>query len=170
MINDDKAKSSQFHPGIHAKTLIVDDELAVIGSANVNQRSFTHDSETSLIIFNKKYNYWRDNFAYKFRQRIWNEFILKEVFPTIGWEAFARYIETNDRFYYLRTYVNNIEDLDKRISSKIKSNSVLLTYGISELFKRNLKTAVLAVSILNSPVAIKQVFDVIWENIIDPEV
>src|SRR5262249_24067095 len=45
-------EAEHYHPGLHAKTLIVDDEIAIIGSANVNQRSFTCDSETSVVVFN----------------------------------------------------------------------------------------------------------------------
>ncbi len=40
------------HHKIHSKIYIIDDELAIIGSANLSSRSMTHDSETAAIIFN----------------------------------------------------------------------------------------------------------------------
>lgn len=54
VIDNDKMlwQSEHYHPGLHAKTLIADDEIAIVGSANVNQRSFTCDSETSVVVFN----------------------------------------------------------------------------------------------------------------------
>lgn len=42
--------SPPFHFSQHSKVLIVDDEIALVGSANVNQRSFTLDSESSLVV------------------------------------------------------------------------------------------------------------------------
>lgn len=39
------------HTYVHAKTWVFDDELAVIGSANCNRRSWTHDSEANAFIF-----------------------------------------------------------------------------------------------------------------------
>lgn len=36
---------------VHSKTYIIDDELAIIGSANCNRRSMTFDSETAVALF-----------------------------------------------------------------------------------------------------------------------
>jgi phosphatidylserine/phosphatidylglycerophosphate/cardiolipin synthase-like enzyme len=171
MIDDDLAKSRNTHPGLHSKTLIVDDELVIIGSANVNQRSFTLDSETSLIVFNGENSYYRDNFAYKFRHSLWRDFVINNsTFSQITWEEFVRNVNSVDGYSILRQYRNSIEDLDIRIIDKIKSLSVPLTYGVTQVFGKDFGTAIRATSILNSPVAIKQIFDIIWENIIDPEV
>jgi len=41
------------HSYIHAKTWIFDDQFAVIGSANTNRRSWTHDSEVAVGICDK---------------------------------------------------------------------------------------------------------------------
>ncbi len=40
------------HHRIHSKIYIIDDDLAIVGSANCSSRSMTHDSETSAVIFN----------------------------------------------------------------------------------------------------------------------
>ncbi|MBD0367457.1 MAG: N-acetylmuramoyl-L-alanine amidase, partial [Flavisolibacter sp.] len=40
------------HHKVHSKIYIIDDELAIIGSANLSSRSMTHDSETAAVIFN----------------------------------------------------------------------------------------------------------------------
>lgn len=36
---------------LHAKIMIADDELAIVGSSNVNSRSTTHDDEVMLVLF-----------------------------------------------------------------------------------------------------------------------
>ena len=56
---------------VHSKIMIADDEIAIIGSSNVNLRSFTYDSETSLVIFDdvKVTN----TFAKQFRIRLWTD-------------------------------------------------------------------------------------------------
>ena len=40
------------HHKVHSKIYIIDDDLAIIGSANLSSRSMTHDSETAALIFN----------------------------------------------------------------------------------------------------------------------
>lgn len=49
---------------VHAKTIIVDDVMAMIGSANLNGRSFSLDTETVLV--------WREADTVRdFRERLW---------------------------------------------------------------------------------------------------
>jgi phosphatidylserine/phosphatidylglycerophosphate/cardiolipin synthase-like enzyme len=36
---------------VHAKVVVIDDELALVGSDNLNRRSWTHDSELSIAVF-----------------------------------------------------------------------------------------------------------------------
>lgn len=69
---------------IHAKMLIVDDEVAIIGSANMNNRGYTHDSEVIGVITDPS---WDDkngprngswytlelNLAHKLRMQLWAE-------------------------------------------------------------------------------------------------
>lgn len=49
---------------VHAKAIIVDDRIAMIGSANLNGRSFSLDTETALV--------WREADGVRtFRERLW---------------------------------------------------------------------------------------------------
>jgi hypothetical protein len=66
-------EKSRYHPGLHAKTLIADDEIAIVGSANVNQRSFTYDSETSVIVFDESAS--KKKFASNLRRKILTDFL-----------------------------------------------------------------------------------------------
>lgn len=52
---------------VHAKMWIFDDELAIIGSANVNRRGYKHDSEVAAAIFDPSPN----PFAKRLRVALW---------------------------------------------------------------------------------------------------
>lgn len=57
---------------IHAKVVIVDDKLAIIGSANSNRRGYTHDSEQALTVFDvnkSKRWFW----AHELRMNLWKK-------------------------------------------------------------------------------------------------
>ena len=41
---------------IHSKTLVIDDEIAVIGSANIDLRSFEQNFEVSAFIYDEKHS------------------------------------------------------------------------------------------------------------------
>ena len=59
---------------LHSKILIVDDEIAIIGSGNVNRRSFSHDSETSLVVFDDHST--TAKFAKRLRVALWTKYVL----------------------------------------------------------------------------------------------
>lgn len=60
---------------VHAKTMIVDDVAAIIGSANLNGRSFFTDTESALL--------WRHgDLVQQFRERLWSEHF---VLGTADW-------------------------------------------------------------------------------------
>jgi phosphatidylserine/phosphatidylglycerophosphate/cardiolipin synthase-like enzyme len=62
------------HSYVHAKTWIFDDEFAIIGTANVNRRSWTHDSEIDVGIFDESTNDHASlTFAHRLRIRLWAE-------------------------------------------------------------------------------------------------
>ena len=57
------------HTYVHAKMYVIDDRFAIIGSANGNRRSFTHDSEVTAGIFDSAGN----SFAKQLRVDLWAE-------------------------------------------------------------------------------------------------
>ncbi|MCW3054615.1 MAG: phospholipase D/transphosphatidylase, partial [Chthonomonadales bacterium] len=60
------------HTYVHSKTWIVDDEFAIIGSANCNRRSWTHDSEVTAGICDQGNDQGR-RFAHRLRIKLWAE-------------------------------------------------------------------------------------------------
>lgn len=61
-----------FHTYVHAKTWIFDDEYAIIGSANCNRRSYTHDSEVVAGICDQGTgDKWR--LPHRLRIKLWSE-------------------------------------------------------------------------------------------------
>lgn len=61
------------HEYVHSKTWIFDDEYAIIGSANCNRRSWTHDSEVVMGIWDRgKADRSRLWLAHDLRMRLWS--------------------------------------------------------------------------------------------------
>ena len=161
-----KWKRKRYHPGIHAKTLIVDDEIAIIGSANVNQRSFTNDSETSVVVFddNPKPTY---NFARVFRLKTWAEY----VSGTIGrggydsWVTFTDAINAQTTDFQIVKYTQDgQDDLDLKIQDALKQWSIPAAIVVGNILGSDLSKT----SVALSPHTVTYVFDTIWENLIDP--
>ena len=42
---------------VHSKTWVIDDEFAIVGSANCNRRGYTHDSEASVGVYAVSYTH-----------------------------------------------------------------------------------------------------------------
>ncbi|MBV9929447.1 MAG: peptidoglycan-binding protein [Alphaproteobacteria bacterium] len=63
------------HCYVHAKCLMVDDELAVIGSANCNKRGWEHDSEVGAFVFDDRVptDPAAVTFAQRLRMDLWAE-------------------------------------------------------------------------------------------------
>lgn len=62
------------HTYVHAKTWVIDDELAVIGSANCNRRGWSYDSEVIAAIFDRTpAATGTPSFAQALRMRLWAE-------------------------------------------------------------------------------------------------
>lgn len=166
----------KYHPGMHAKTLIVDDEIAIIGSANVNLRSFTNDSETSVIVFDdtKKVDY---NFARTFRIKTWQEFLRRKTEPRIMYESpynFPMEISGNkpvnvaggnkDFSILVKYEENNLDDADVRISGPIKDSSFVGILVVAAMTNYDLERTTEALS----PWTIRDIFDQVWDNVIEP--
>lgn len=60
------------HSYVHSKTWIFDDELAVIGSANCNNRGWGYDSEVIAAIYDKIESVSDPGFAQQLRTRLWS--------------------------------------------------------------------------------------------------
>ncbi|WP_242138818.1 phospholipase D-like domain-containing protein [Sphingomonas sp. TREG-RG-20F-R18-01] len=62
------------HCYVHAKTWVIDDELAIIGSANCNRRGYQHDSEVDAFMFGTTAGRGAVNsLAQAYRIRLWRE-------------------------------------------------------------------------------------------------
>lgn len=62
------------HSYVHAKTWVFDDQFAIIGSANTNQRGWTHDSEICAGIYDESTNdHASYSFAHRLRVALWAE-------------------------------------------------------------------------------------------------
>jgi phosphatidylserine/phosphatidylglycerophosphate/cardiolipin synthase-like enzyme len=61
------------HTYVHSKSWVFDDELAVIGTANCNRRSYTFDSEVDAFIFEdgRREDDARQTFAQRYRMALW---------------------------------------------------------------------------------------------------
>lgn len=72
---------------VHAKTIIIDDCYAVIGSANVNNRSMTNDTEIGIAVVDNATEYGEImgneyvlcSFARKLRIKLWEEHLGEEI-------------------------------------------------------------------------------------------
>jgi phosphatidylserine/phosphatidylglycerophosphate/cardiolipin synthase-like enzyme/murein DD-endopeptidase MepM/ murein hydrolase activator NlpD len=103
------------HNYVHAKTWIFDDEFTIIGSANCNNRGYTHDSEVVAgiygVYYDKEIDPWNHNlnFASALRMRLWSEHLQKKIdnltdlsssidfwFDKVPANALIRHIPTND--------------------------------------------------------------------------
>jgi phosphatidylserine/phosphatidylglycerophosphate/cardiolipin synthase-like enzyme/outer membrane protein OmpA-like peptidoglycan-associated protein len=68
---------------VHSKMMVVDDEYAIIGSANLNRRSLTHDSEVVAGIFDTA----EDSMAKRLRIELWAKHLA--VLPSALTDAVA---------------------------------------------------------------------------------
>jgi phosphatidylserine/phosphatidylglycerophosphate/cardiolipin synthase-like enzyme len=189
-----------YHSGLHSKLLIVDDEIAIIGSTNVNQRSFTLDSETSAVVYG-------GDFASMFRQTLWCHMVQPEttivadnqeaftdwnIFPEVVRNPHGplRYPLSLLQSSYLKNYnldgsyqVNKVGpnklDVDEKVAKWIEDhpNRALLA-GVKDLkdLVRDIWTMggrrqVSFADIVDDPRQhVPALIDVIWEQIIDPKV
>jgi phosphatidylserine/phosphatidylglycerophosphate/cardiolipin synthase-like enzyme len=169
----DRKKYSQekYHPGMHAKTLIADEEIAIIGSMNINQRSFTNDSETSVIVFDEfpetspKSEY---NFAKTFRKATWKEFQRgDDRIMYSGWWNYPTALSRDEpkRSILIKYAKDEQEDLDVRINSFAKKYEIPIAIVGYELLDHDLTKT----SVLLNPQTVTYIFDTIWEHFIEPK-
>lgn len=77
------------HTYVHSKTWIIDDELAIIGSANVNRRGWEYDSEVNAFIFDD--NDTNMTFAKDLRKKLWREHLILD--STDSLEDYTKFSE-----------------------------------------------------------------------------
>jgi phosphatidylserine/phosphatidylglycerophosphate/cardiolipin synthase-like enzyme len=65
----------------HSKVWMVDDVIAKIGSANCNQRSYTHDSEMDIVMVDGALSNGARAFARNFRIKLWGEHLGMSELP-----------------------------------------------------------------------------------------
>lgn len=81
------------HQYVHSKCWIIDDELAIVGSANCNRRGWNGDSEVVAAIFDKPSSAKSPPFAQRLRMRLWAEHTDRMVYDgldTASWQRAAR--------------------------------------------------------------------------------
>jgi phosphatidylserine/phosphatidylglycerophosphate/cardiolipin synthase-like enzyme len=165
VIEKDHWQQERHHPAMHAKTLIADDEIAIIGSANLNHRSFTLDSETSAVIFDDQA---RQSFARRFRIATWKHFLRKYQQPVVyeDWFIFPtkiRAYETTNDFSQLVKYTkDDAADVDLRIVEFIRDHQVAVAWALARTASLEETTFVL------SEFEVKGIFDQLWDALLDP--
>jgi phosphatidylserine/phosphatidylglycerophosphate/cardiolipin synthase-like enzyme len=142
----DKARweHERYHPGLHAKVLIADDTIAIIGSPNINRRSLTLDSETAVVLFDEKLFPW--SFARRFRQATWKEYSKRKDLPFTYELPWALPRGVGKGHYIVTKYTGgDMEDLDVVMKVLLEATSVY--------------TRLLDIDAL---------FEGLWEHAIDP--
>lgn len=77
-----KGRGQPVHNFVHTKLMLVDDEFSVIGSANFNQRSMTHDNEIMLGIVDRDNTFTKD-----LRVRLWREHLKESDADLDDWNS-----------------------------------------------------------------------------------
>lgn len=80
------------HTYVHSKSWVFDDELAVIGTANCNRRSYSFDSEVDAFIFedNRVEGDARQTFAQRYRMALWQHHLAVPGSSVVDGVASAR--------------------------------------------------------------------------------
>lgn len=98
---------------VHTKVVIIDDIFATIGSANMGQRSMTHDTETNIFVLDGIVKDGARKFARDFRIKLWAEHL--------GWHSY------NEK--YVNSYLGNVDDAVKQLKSNANLTSRLKSYN-----------------------------------------
>jgi phosphatidylserine/phosphatidylglycerophosphate/cardiolipin synthase-like enzyme len=91
-------------PFVHSKTFIFDDKFAIVGSANLNRRGYTHDSEQNVGIFdtNKRKRFF---FAHELRMNLWGKLLGKRPIDMV--DPIASSVHWSKPIGNIITYVLN---------------------------------------------------------------
>ncbi|HWL84335.1 MAG TPA: phospholipase D-like domain-containing protein, partial [Polyangiaceae bacterium] len=81
-------KPGDYNTYVHSKVTIVDDEFAIVGSVNYNRRSWEHDSEICVGLYDPSSDQVLSlRFAHWLRMRLWAQHIFGVVVPPSAPEA-----------------------------------------------------------------------------------
>jgi phosphatidylserine/phosphatidylglycerophosphate/cardiolipin synthase-like enzyme len=94
---------------VHAKLLIVDDEFVLIGSANVNQKSMTHDSELDVGIVDAE-----GVFSKELRKTLWAEHLATTLpavdDPMVGYNLMNAAVKRGGRTGHIIPYALHLSE------------------------------------------------------------
>ncbi len=159
-LNNSSVKS--IPEGLHSKVLIVDDEIAIIGSGNVNRRSFTHDSETSLVVFDD--HPIASKFAKRLRVAIWTKYAggaipkdLMESWNTMF--AAAVLLPSNPRSPVVRYEPDTKFDKDVGVQDFLQKVKTQIITGVMGIHSVLAALSRLTPSLLG----------IVFEHLVDPE-
>lgn len=102
-VNSGKA-GQNYSSIVHSKLIIADDEIAIIGSGNVSRRSFTYDSETSLLFFDQ--NGTVNPIAKQLRLKLWTDYADGKI-PLADIEDVSKFVKKITPAYNLPTSVSS---------------------------------------------------------------
>ncbi len=124
VIDKSRWERDRYHPGLHSKVLIADDTLAIIGSPNISRRSFTLDSETSVVLFDGQLS--EQSLARRFRQATWKEFSRDKHLPATYQYDWSLPLTVNhtDQYILTRYTGGDVEDVDVAAKKALRSSSV----------------------------------------------
>lgn len=105
-----KNKLGSSTPYVHSKTFIFDDKFAIIGSANLTNRGYSHDSEQNAGIFdtNQKKRFF---FAHELRMHLWGKHLSKRPIDLV--DPIASSVHWSNAIGNIETYVLDGQDPDR---------------------------------------------------------
>ncbi|PZR73830.1 MAG: hypothetical protein DLM73_09625 [Chthoniobacterales bacterium] len=114
-------------PFVHSKTFIFDDKFAIIGSANINRRGYTHDSEQNAGIFdtNKKKRFF---FAHELRMHLWAKHLSKRPIDMV--DPIASSVHWTKPVGKIVTYVVAGQDPPQPFPENIVPNDLIWNIGL----------------------------------------
>jgi phospholipase D1/2 len=138
---------------VHSKMMIVDDRFAIIGSANINDRSLrgTRDSEICVVVEDSEMvessmggqKFMARKFAKDLRMKCWNHFLNGEKFhispsdPLLFFDTFVKTAHNNTRIYKhvfqkIHSTIKNENEIHflEEYNEKLKPKDVSMLKGV----------------------------------------
>jgi phosphatidylserine/phosphatidylglycerophosphate/cardiolipin synthase-like enzyme len=120
-------KADERVPFVHSKTFIFDDKFAIVGSANINRRGYTHDSEQSVGIFdtNKKKKFF---FAHELRMNLWAKLLALRPIDLV--DPIASSVHWSSPTGHIMTYTVDQQDPPLKFPENLVPKDVLWDQGL----------------------------------------